>query len=369
MGIWKGSLEKVGRLMHFGDIKEFYGGKRVFVTGHTGFKGAWLCKMLSMAGAEIYGYSLETLSKPSMFELLGIENMVHSIIGDVRDFDYMKKCMEEAKPEYVFHLAAQPIVRESYRMPRETVEINVMGTTNILECIRLVPGVKSFLNVTTDKVYENNDVEDHAFQEDEKLDGYDPYSNSKSCSELVTHSYKKSFFWDADAVAVSTARAGNVIGGGDFAADRIIPDCVRATIKGEVINIRNPYSIRPYQHVLEPLRIYLTIVMMQDKDHRLSGYYNVGPDDEDCVTTGELSDLFVKYWGANARWKNLSEENAPHEASFLRLDCTRLRNTFGWSPVWHIDAAVKATVEWYKAWNEGEDLNIVTEKQIKEFWS
>ncbi len=354
--------------MDFESVRDFYNGKRVFVTGHTGFKGAWLCKILAMAGADVYGYSLEAPSTPSVFQLLGIENMIHSEIGDIRDFEHLKACMQDAKPEYVFHLAAQPIVRESYKTPRETFETNVMGTANILECVRLTSGIRSFLNVTTDKVYENNDLENHAFEEDEKLDGYDPYSNSKSCSELVTHSYKKSFFSTEGSVAISTARAGNVIGGGDFATDRIIPDCVRATVKGEKIAIRNPYSTRPYQHVLEPLSIYLTIVMMQDKEPELAGYYNVGPDDEDCVTTGQLADLFVKYWGHPAQWENLAEVNAPHEASFLKLNCNKLKRTFGWKPVWHIEETVKATVEWYKTWNEGKDLNEVSERQISQFF-
>lgn len=354
--------------MNFNEIKDFYGGKRVFVTGHTGFKGAWLCKILNMAGAKVYGYSLEAPSKPSAYELLNVESFVDSTIGDIRDFDHLKSCMEKAKPEYVFHLAAQPLVRESYKMPRETFEINVMGTVNILECVRLLPGVKSFLNVTTDKVYENKDEDNHAFSEDEKLDGYDPYSNSKSCSELVTHSYKKSFFFKEGVTVISTARAGNVIGGGDFATDRIIPDCVRAAVKRESINIRNPYSTRPYQHVLEPLAIYLMLVMMQEENPALSGYYNVGPDDIDCISTGELADLFVKYWGETVKWNNLAEENAPHEAAFLRLDCTKLKNTFGWKPVWHMDKVVRATVKWYKAWAQKQDLNEITEQQILDFF-
>lgn len=354
--------------MEFREIENFFQKKRVFVTGHTGFKGAWLCKILLMAGADVYGYSLEPPTSPSVFELLDISGKMHSEIGDIRDFAKLKSCMEIARPECVFHLAAQPIVRESYRIPRETFETNIMGTVNVLECIRRIPGIKSFLNVTTDKVYENHDMKNHAFAEDEKLDGHDPYSNSKSCSELVTHSYQKSFFFEEGTAAVSTVRAGNVIGGGDFAIDRIIPDCVRAVIKGENINIRNPYSIRPYQHVLEPLSIYLMIVMEQIRNPELAGYYNVGPDREDCVTTGALADLFTEYWGDNVKWNNLHEENAPHEASFLQLDCTKLKKTFDWSPVWHIDNTVKATVEWYKAWNNREDLNAITEKQVREFY-
>lgn len=354
--------------MKWKEIEAFYSGKRVFITGHTGFKGAWLCKILSMVGAEVYGYSLDAPLEPNLYNLLNVESFTHSTIGDIRDFKHLKDCIEKAQPEYVFHLAAQPIVRESYRTPRETYEINVMGTVNVLECIRLIPGIKSFLNITTDKVYENKDIENHMFTEDEKLDGYDPYSNSKSCSELVTHSYKKSFFYKKTETAISTARAGNVIGGGDFAIDRIIPDCVRDTLKGNCINIRNPYSIRPYQHVLEPLGIYLSIVMRQEQTPELAGYYNIGPDSEDCVTAGTLADLFVKYWGYDAKWNNLSEIEAPHEASFLKLDCTKLKNAFGWKPAWHIDDTVKATVEWYKVWSEQGNLNVVTEKQIRDFF-
>ena len=224
------------------------------------------------------------------------------------------------------------------------------------------------MNVTTDKVYENNDLENHGFKEDEKLDGYDPYSNSKSCSELVTHSYKKSFFSEADSPAISTARAGNVIGGGDFANDRIVPDCVRATVKGESIIVRNPYSTRPYQHVLEPLAAYLMIAMEQAADKEYADYYNIGPRDEDCINTGILADTFVKYWGEPANWKNMSEANAPHEASFLKLDCSKARETFGWEPVWNVNSAIRETVAWYKAWNEGENMREFTEGQVREFF-
>lgn len=354
--------------MNFEGIRNFYEGKRILVTGHTGFKGSWLCKILAMAGAHVYGYSLDVTNKPNLFELLNIQNMVHSEFGDVRDYEHLHSYVSKVNPEFVFHLAAQPIVRESYKIPRQTFETNIMGTVNMLECIRLIPSIRSFLNVTTDKVYENNGLINHAFVEDEKLDGYDPYSNSKSCSELVTHSYINSFFSKDNSVAVSTARAGNVIGGGDFAADRIIPDCVRATIDNKTIEVRNPHSIRPYQHVLEPLSIYLTIVMMQSNNPKLAGYYNVGPEDSDCITTGQLADLFVKYWGKPACWKTFADLNAPHEADYLRLDCNKLKNAFGWTPVWHIDKTIKSTVEWYKAWKNNKDLNEISEMQILDFF-
>ena len=355
--------------MGIAELSNFYNGKRVLVTGHTGFKGTWLCKILCLLGATVYGYSLEPPTEPSMFNILCMSEYVNSKIGDIRDYCLLQKFINKVKPEYVFHLAAQPIVRESYRFPRETYEVNVMGTVNILECMRNCSDIRSFLNVTTDKVYENNDELNHAFMESEKLDGYDPYSNSKSCSELVTHSYKNSFFDKEDSPAISTARAGNVIGGGDFASDRIIPDCVRAMQQRESICIRNAHSIRPYQHILEPLFIYLTIVMEQEKKHELAGYYNVGPDDNDCITTGQLADLFVNYWGEDANWRDFSETKAPHEASYLKLDCTTIKNVFDWEPVWHIEEAVERTVEWYKAWITKKNMNLVTENQIRDFFN
>ena len=267
----------------------FYKGKKVLVTGHTGFKGTWLCKVLVNAGAIVTGYSLEAPTNPNLFELARLEDKMTSVIGDIRDLEHLKETFELAQPEIVLHLAAQPIVRDSYKDPRYTYETNVMGTVNLLECVRMFPCVKSVLNVTTDKVYQNNEW-CWGYRENEPLDGFDPYSNSKSCSELVTHSYKNSFFTDGK-VAVSTARAGNVIGGGDFANDRIIPDCVRAMKKGEKIIVRNPYSTRPYQHVLEPLAAYLMIAQKQYEDIKYADYYNVGPDECDCVTTGDLVDL------------------------------------------------------------------------------
>lgn len=354
--------------MKLEEMKNFYNGKRVFVTGHTGFKGSWLCVMLKMLGAEVYGYSLAPNTEPTLYGMLGIDGDIHSTIGDIRDMDKLEHAYSEAKPDVVLHLAAQPIVRDSYKEPRYTYETNVMGTVNILECLRKYPGAVSFLNVTTDKVYENTDLENHGFKEDEKLDGYDPYSNSKSCSELVTHSYRKSFFSEADSPAISTARAGNVIGGGDFANDRIIPDCVRAAVKDESIIVRNPYSTRPYQHVLEPLYAYLLIAMEQTKDRKYADYYNIGPRDEDCINTGDLANFFVRYWGDGAGWKNVAQKNAPHEASFLKLDCTKARETFGWEPVWHVDEAIRETVLWYKAWNCGEDMMQFTRKQVGEFF-
>lgn len=344
----------------------FYRNKKVLVTGHTGFKGTWLCKILANTGAIVCGYSLESPTNPSLFEISKIESKINSIIGDIRDYNHLKKTFDEFQPEIVIHLAAQPIVRDSYKDPKYTYETNVLGTVNICECVRLTPSVKSFLNVTTDKVYLNDDIPDHPFKEDEPLDGYDPYSNSKSCSELVTHSYKKSFFKDMN-VSVSTARAGNVIGGGDFANDRIIPDCIRAIEKGEDIIVRNPFSTRPYQHVLEPLYIYLEICEKQYGNKQYEGYYNVGPDDCDCVNTGDLVTMFCDKWGNGAKWIN-KHDGGPHEAAFLKLDNQKIKNVFEWNPRWHIGECMNKIIEFTKVYFENIDsIPEEMDREIKEF--
>lgn len=347
------------------ELRDFYNGKKVLVTGHTGFKGSWLSRILTGLGAEVTGYALEPGTEPSLFQLAGLEAAMDSRIGDVRSLEGLRQVFEEKKPEVVLHLAAQPIVRESYREPVYTYETNVMGTVNVLECVRLTPSVKSFLNVTTDKVYENREWE-YGYRECDPLDGYDPYSNSKSCSELVTHSYARSFFGDGRC-SVSTARAGNVIGGGDFASDRIIPDCVRAMEKGQKIVVRNPRSTRPFQHVLEPLGAYLLIAMKQYGDRSYEGYYNVGPDDKDCVTTGELADLFCQAWGEGAAWVSQSD-GGPHEANFLKLDCSRIKKTFGWQPRMGVAEAVGWTVEWTKDWLAGRSAAEAMDRQIRRFF-
>ncbi|WP_294379344.1 CDP-glucose 4,6-dehydratase, partial [uncultured Clostridium sp.] len=313
---------------------EFYRNKRVLVTGHTGFKGTWLCKMLNSIGAIVIGYSLNPVTEPSLFELIGIGKDIISIIGDIRDFNKLNQVFEKYEPEIVFHLAAQPIVIESYNDPLYTYETNVMGTVNVLECIRNNKCVKSFLNITTDKVYKNNEWE-WGYRENEPLGGYDPYSNSKSCSEFVTYSYKNSFF-NEKHIAVSTARAGNVIGGGDFSPNRIIPDCIRAVEKKETIIIRNPYSVRPYQHVLEPLYVYLMIAEKQYKDIKYADSYNIGPDERDCITTGTLANLFCNKYGENIKWES-KHVATPHEANFLKLDCSKLKSTFKWKPRWNVE--------------------------------
>lgn len=344
---------------------KFYRGKRVLVTGHTGFKGSWLVKILTLAGAEVTGYALDPPTKPSLFSILELGDTIRDVRGDVRDLQHLRQVFSEVQPEIVFHLAAQPIVRDSYRDPVYTYETNVMGAVNVLECIRNCTSVRSFVNVTTDKVYENLEWE-YGYRETDRLDGYDPYSNSKSCSELVTHSYKQSFFADGRC-AISTCRAGNVIGGGDFASDRIIPDCIRAVSEGKRIIVRNPYSTRPFQHVLEPLSLYLTVARRQWEDGKLAGNYNVGPDDSDCVCTGRLADLFCEAWGQEAAWINRSD-NGPHEASFLKLDCSKVKKTFGWQPRYHVEEAVKKTVFWSQAWLSGQDMRAVTDRQIQEFF-
>lgn len=339
----------------------------MFLTGHTGFKGTWLSRILILAGADVTGYSLEPPTSPSLFEQTATAEQMKSIIGDIRDGEKLKKAVAEARPELVLHLAAQPIVRTSYKDPAGTYETNVLGTVNILEAVRDCSSVKSFVNITTDKVYLNKEWA-WGYRENEELCGFDPYSNSKSCSELVTYSYRNSFFADGKSSAVSTARSGNVIGGGDYAADRIIPDCIRATEDGAEIILRNPNSTRPYQHVLECLRGYLILAQKQHEDKSFSGCYNFGPDDESCVTTGQLATLFCETWGKGAAWKNVSEENAPHEANFLKLDCSKSKSVLGWKPQWGIRQAVEKIVEWEKAVQNGINAREITDRQIREYF-
>ena len=344
----------------------FYKGKKVFITGHTGFKGSWLCKILLNAGAVVTGYSLAPQTTPNLYDLCHFPEQLHSIIGDIRELDNLMVHFLNAKPEIVFHLAAQPLVRDSYDNPVYTYETNVMGTVNLLECVRQTSSVKSVVNVTTDKVYFNHEW-DWGYRENELLNGFDPYSNSKSCSELVTSSYINSFFSERK-LSVSTARAGNVIGGGDFASNRIIPDCVRAASKGEPIVVRNPNSTRPYQHVLDPLYAYLMIAKEQFLDTSIAGCYNVGPEDSDCVTTGRLVDLFIDYWRDDATWINVND-GGPHEANFLKLDCSKLKNRFHWKPTWDVERAIQKTVEWSKIYMTNGDVSKCMDLQIDEFFN
>ena len=349
-------------------MNNFYKNKRILITGHTGFKGTWMCKLLTMMGADVTGYALKAPTNPSLFDMCNVASNMNSVEGDIRDLEHLKKVFKEVQPEIVIHMAAQPLVRESYQNPVYTYETNVMGTVNIMECVRLNPCVKSFVNVTTDKVYLNKEWQ-WGYRENEELNGFDPYSNSKSCSELVTSSYKKSFFDGVDT-AITTCRAGNVIGGGDFATDRIIPDCIRAVEKGEDIVVRNPFSTRPYQHVLEPVVAYLMIAEKQYNDINYAGNYNIGPDETDCWTTGNLVDLFCKEWtkqtGKEIKWVN-KYDGGPHEANFLKLDCSKVKATFGWKPVWNVETTMKKIVEWSDTYLRQDDFIGCMEKQIKEY--
>jgi len=343
----------------------FWKSRRVFLTGHTGFKGAWLCRILAGVGAEVTSYALEPPTNPNLFSICDVETKIDSFIGDIRHKDALFAAFTKSQPEVVIHMAAQPLVRDSYKAPAYTYETNVMGTVNILECLRTIGGVKSFLNVTTDKVYHNNEWE-WGYREADSLDGFDPYSNSKSCAELITRCYRDSFFANG-APPVSTARAGNVIGGGDFAHERIIPDCIRAASQNESIIVRNPYSIRPYQHVLEPLFAYLLITQKQYQDPSFMGSYNVGPDDCDCVSTGTLADLFCKAWGAGQSWETISQQSAPHEANFLKLDCSKIKSRLGYKPRWGVEEAINKTVEWTRVYLQKGDICAIMDKQINLF--
>lgn len=347
----------------------FWRGKRVFLTGHTGFKGSWLSRVLCGAGAELTGYALPAPTGPNLFSLAGVERRMASVIGDIRDASALWSAFTAARPEIVIHMAAQPLVLEGYQSPVLTYETNVMGTVNLLECVRRAGGVRSVLVVTTDKVYRNEEWE-WGYRENDALDGFDPYSNSKSCAELATWTYQRSFFAGAET-PVSTARAGNVLGGGDFSADRIIPDCVRAAARGETIRVRNPHSIRPYQHVLDPLFAYLLIAQRQWEDASVAGAYNVGPDDSGCVSTGTLASLFCKAWGRGLAWESPAGRDAaaPHEANFLKLDCSRLKAALGWKPTWGVAQAVEETVAWTRAWLEQGDVQAAMDAAIAAYGS
>ena len=348
-------------------FSNFYRGKKVLVTGHTGFKGSWLCQVLILLGSQVFGYALENRDSKSLFALChGFSKTVQSCFGDIRDFEKLSDFMNEVQPDIVIHLAAQPIVLDSYNEPRYTYDTNVMGTVNILEATRRCHSVRAFVNVTTDKVYQNRDELDHPFVEDEKLDGFDPYSNSKSCSELVTACYKRSFFKNS-VCAISTARAGNVIGGGDFSPHRIMTDAVQSALSHKPISVRNKNSIRPYQFVLEALFAYLLIAKCEFDDASMAGCYNVGPDLNDVVTTGDLIDIFCNYWGNGCRWIDAHENNAKHEASFLSLDNTLLKKKFGWSPVTDVKEAVKNVVEWSRTFGNGGDVIGVMKSQISDY--
>lgn len=342
----------------------FYQNKRVFVTGHTGFKGSWLCQILLGLGADVYGYALEP-ETDSLFQLCQLQDSVHSTIADVRDESALQTAFQQANPDVVFHLAAQPLVQQGYRNPAVTYDTNVMGTVHLLDCVRQSGNVGSVVNVTTDKVYRNEEWF-WGYRETDELGGHDPYSNSKSCSELVTHCYQASFFSETD-IGVSTMRAGNVIGGGDFAPNRIVPDCIRAALAGQSVFLRNPSSTRPYQHVLEPLFAYLLVAQQQYHNPQVAGSYNVGPREEDCISTLELVQLFCESWGQNMGWEIASNAEFFPEARLLRLDCSKINAVFDWKPRWTVQQAVEKTVEWAKGHRDGKDVVQLMKQQIDEY--
>lgn len=344
----------------------FYNHRKVFITGHTGFKGSWLCRALIIAGADVTGFALKPETKPALFDLLALKKDMKSVTADIRDYDALLKNIKKAKPEIIFHLAAQPLVRESYKQPVYTYETNVIGTVKLLEACRKLSSARSIVNITTDKVYENKE-DDRAFKENENLCGYDPYSNSKSCSDIITYSYRNSFFYEKDSPALSTARSGNVIGGGDFAADRIIPDCVRAAQNKKPVVIRNPKSTRPYQHVLDCLSGYLLLAEKQYRNKKLQGSYNFGPEKNDVVNNAALVKMFCDYWG-NGFTSNSKCDNGPHEAKFLKLDITKAKKVLGWKPMLNVNKAVELTVEWSKEYLNGGDIVNCMDRQIKSYF-
>ncbi|MBE6015717.1 MAG: CDP-glucose 4,6-dehydratase [Lachnospiraceae bacterium] len=341
---------------------------KIMVTGHTGFKGSWMCEVLIHLGANVIGYALEPTPENDLFNKLELSQRINSHIGDIRDLKHLRDVFEKECPDIVIHMAAQPIVRTSYEEPVYTYETNVMGTVNVMESIRLTDSVRSFVNVTTDKVYRNYEKAE-GYKEDEELNGYDPYSNSKSCSELVTDSYRNSFFGDRD-VSISACRAGNVIGGGDYAKDRVIPDCVRAAAKDKEIIIRNPKSERPFQHVLEPVCAYLYLAMKQYGDKSYQGCYNIGPEPESHVNAGQIADMFCEAWkkhsGKTASWKAVPD-GGPHETGCLRLDISKIKQRLNWAPMWDIKTTIDKTVEWYACYESGGDFKACMDNQIEEY--
>lgn len=359
-------------MVEYCDLSEFYNGKNVFVTGHTGFKGTWMCLLLNKMGANVTGYALDPPTQPSLFEQTGVASEINNIIGDVRDLDTLKQHLQDVKPDIVIHMAAQPLVRESYKIPVETYETNVMGTVNVLEAVRSVDCVRSVVNVTTDKCYENKEWH-WGYREDEPMGGYDPYSNSKGCSELVTAAYRNSYFnpneYNQHKVAVASARAGNVIGGGDWAGDRLIPDFIRAIMKGEKVVIRSPYAIRPWQHVLEPVSGYLTLAKALFEDGvKYVGGWNFGPNDTDAKNVEWITKSICDLWGNGADFE-IDKKPQPHEANYLKLDCSKAKAELGWEPKWDISKTLKSIVDWTKTHMEKGDLKGMCLEQINDFYN
>lgn len=341
----------------------FWEGKRVLVTGHTGFKGGWLCVWLQRLGASLAGYALAAPTKPSLFELARIGEGMTSVIGDVRDLPGLCNAFAAHRPEIIIHMAAQALVQASYRDPVETFGTNIMGTVNVLEATRRTPGVRAVIVVTSDKCYENREWI-WGYREHEAMGGRDPYSASKGSAELVAAAYRRSFFGGADAPAVATARAGNVIGGGDWAVDRLIPDMVRAYSCGRPAAIRNPMAVRPWQHVLEPLAGYLMLAeRLWERPSEFAESWNLGPGDADVAEVADIADRVARLWGQGARWEQ-DRTPHPHEAHLLRLDCAKARTRLGWHPRMSLDTAVEWTVAWYRAALRGDDMRKLSEDQI-----
>ena len=347
---------------------EFWRGKRVLLTGHTGFKGSWLSLWLQSMDAQVVGYALAPPTEPSLFEVAGVGAGMTSVIGDIRDLEHLRAVFAEHKPEIVIHMAAQPLVRYSYAEPVETYSTNVMGTVNLLEAVRGTPGVKAVVNVTTDKCYENREWA-WGYRENEAMGGYDPYSSSKGCAELVTAAYRNSFFNSATfnvkhSIAIASARAGNVIGGGDWAEDRLIPDIMRAITQGRSVTIRNPHAIRPWQHVLEPLSGYLKLAQkLYEEGAAYAEGWNFGPNDEDAKPVQWIVEQLTQSWGEGASWL-LDGGEHPHEAHYLKLDCSKAKGRLDWHPRWHLDEALKRIVDWQKQYLYGRDMRAVTIEQI-----
>ena len=350
--------------------RAFWQGKKVFITGHTGFKGSWLCLWLHSLGAKVTGYALQPPTQPSLFELCRVEELVTSITGDVRDREGLTNAMVKADPEIVIHMAAQALVRDSYQNPVDTYAINVMGTVHLLEAVRVSKSVKAVVNVTTDKCYENKEWA-WGYRENEPMGGYDPYSNSKGCSELVTSSYRSSFFhsneYEKHGVGVASARAGNVIGGGDWAVDRLIPDCINALLLDEKIKIRNPHSIRPWQHVLEPLSGYLLLAQgLYEKGSLFGEGWNFGPNDSDAKPVEWIVQKICEQWGADAGYE-IDSGVHPHEAHYLKLDCSKAKMQLNWAPRWNLEYTLGKIIDWVQAYNKKNDMRMICLEQIDDY--
>lgn len=363
MADWQGALEEVV-------MNEFWSGRSVFLTGHTGFKGSWLGLWLQRLGAKVHGYALAPCTQPSLFELGRVAEGMCSTIGDVRDRDALRRAVRSAAPEVVFHLAAQPIVRESYEDPIGTYSTNVMGTAHLLDEVRQIPSVRSVVVVTSDKCYENREL-DRGYAEDDAVGGFDPYSSSKGCAELVTASFRNSFFRPTDnarhRVGIASARAGNVVGGGDWSRDRLIPDILRAIDAGLPVRIRNPHATRPWQHVLEPLGGYLLLAQrLLERGADFAEAWNFGPDAGDARPVRWIVERMTEQWGFGASW-TLDGGEHPHEARFLKLDIAKATNRLGWRPRWGLDECLRRIVDWHRAFRDGTDMRTFTLRQIEEF--